>query len=119
MDLVNGIDLELLLEDLAYTKRRVSELEDNQETIVKFLSRSFPKKANQLKRILPAPEEQKSRTEPKNAYSVFGQEDDGLTTTRAISRCFASKPVSSDPINFNSGISWPKVKHGVPESLRG
>jgi len=36
------------LEDVAYLKRRVSELEDNQETIVKFLTKNFPKKANQL-----------------------------------------------------------------------
>ncbi len=116
--IVEGIDLDLLLEDLAFTKRRVSELEDNQETIVKFLIRSFPKKANQLKKILHNAETQKKPAKPRNTYSSFGQDDEGLTTEAAVMQCFAAKPVTSDPIISKVGISCSE-KAEISAGLRG
>jgi tRNA C32,U32 (ribose-2'-O)-methylase TrmJ len=117
MNEVNGIDLDLILEDLAYTKKRVSELEDNQVTILTFLDRNFPRKSDKIKRILRKKEERET-VKPK-ACSAFGQEDTGLTTEEAVRRCFVSKPVSSDPILKEVGISGTKDKVRIPASLRG
>ncbi|AKB37382.1 hypothetical protein MSSAC_2792 [Methanosarcina siciliae C2J] len=114
--IVEGIDLDLLLEDQARLTKRVAELEDNQETIVRFLRRAFPKKANQLKKLLKEPETVKKIPKAKTA---LGQEDDELTTKGAIMRCFTAKPVSNDPIIQNSGISWPKKRPEISEGLGG
>ena len=116
--IVKGIDLDLLLEDLALTKQRVSELEDNQETIVEFLTKTFPKKAGQLKRILQNTEEKKKPAKSKASYSSFGQEDDGLTTEVAIRQCLAAKSVSDDPVLSKVGISWSE-KPEISAGLRG
>jgi hypothetical protein len=94
MTLVNGIDLDLLIEDLAYTKRRVTQLEDNQKTIIKFLMARFSQKANKIKRLLGDPKESK-----KMKVTVFGQDiDKDLTTDEAILQCMLSVSVEEDPI---------------------
>lgn len=115
MNLVNGIDLDLLLEELAYTKRRVSELEDDQETIVKFLRARFPKMANQLKRLL---KEQDVKQKSVKSTTPFNQEDGELTTSRAIAQCVLAKHVKVDPILRKSGIGS-QDKSAIPASLRG
>lgn len=108
------------LEDVAYLKRRVSELEDNQETIVMFLTKNFPKKANQLKKILQVTEEKKKPAKSKASYSSFGQENEGLSTEEAVMLCLAAKPVTSnsDPILSKVGISR-SDKPEIPAGLRG
>ncbi|MEN6290682.1 MAG: hypothetical protein ABFD07_01525 [Methanobacterium sp.] len=119
MNIVNGIDLDLLLEDLAYTKRRVAELEDNQEIIIKFMRARFPKHGNQLKKLLHNPEGHKSKSKPNNSYSSFGQEDNVLSIGNAIKQHFSAKNVSVDPILKNVGIVGTREKPAIPESLRG
>jgi rRNA methylase len=116
LNIINGIDLDLLLEDLAYTKRRVSELEDNQETIVKFLRARFPKYGNQLKRLLQDNEKPKKSSK---SSTIFGQEDSGLTTEEAIAQCRMSKTVSTDPILTKIVIRGPKEKPVASANLRG
>jgi len=113
------MDLDLLLEDLAYTKKRVYELEETQEKLIKFLKARFPKFDNQLKKLLQDPEEQKRRSRPKNAYSSFGQEEEGLSTEDAIAQCLTAKSVSVDPVLKKVGICWKEVKPEIPASLRG
>ena len=119
MNIVKGIDLDLILEDLAYTKQRVSELEDNQATILRFLDRNFPRKSDTIKRILRRKAESRKPVAPKNAYSALGQDDGGLTTEEAVRRCLISKPVSSDPILNKVGISGSRDKTRIPAGLRG
>lgn len=115
MTLTNGIDLDLLLEDQAHLTKRVAELEDNQETIVKFLRRSFPKKVNQLTRLLNEPDVKKST----KATSAFMQEDDGLSTDDAIMQCMMATPCSFDPALSKVGIESSREKFVVSDCLRG
>jgi predicted phage-related endonuclease len=118
MNLVNDIDLDLLLEDQARLTKRVAELEDNQETILKFLNQNFHRKSERIKRILQRREESRKPVKPQN-NSAFGQEDTGMTTEEAVRRCFVSKNVSSDPILLKVGISGTENKARIPASLRG
>lgn len=101
--------------DIAYLKRRVTDLEDDQETIVKFLRARFPKMANQLKRLL---KEQDVKQKAVKSATAFNQEDGELTTSRAIAQCFVAKPVKVDPILSKVGIGS-QDKSAVPASLRG
>lgn len=119
MNIVSGIDLDLLLEDNARLTKRVSELEDTQEKLIKFMRARFPKYGNQLKKLLPEPEEQKRKAKPKNSYSSLGQEDDGLSTENAIRQCFSAKNVSVDPVYEKVGIVSTREKPVIPASLRG
>ncbi|MFZ2499569.1 hypothetical protein [Methanosarcina sp.] len=112
MTIVEGIDLDLLLEDLAYTKQRLSKLEDDQETIVKFLRARFPKMANQLKRLLREHEDSKK---PSKVTTTFMQEDEGLTTYKAIAQCISARPVSVDPVLSKVCI---QSSQKMPEALK-
>lgn len=114
--IVEGIDLDLILDDLAHTKKRVAELEDNQEYLVKFLRRAFPKKANQLTRLLREPGTGKKTAKPTTA---FMQEDEGLSTENAVAQCLLAKPVSSDPILSKVGIESTREKFELSDCLRG
>ena len=118
MNLVNGIDLDLLLEDNARLTKRVAELEEIQEKLIKFMKARFPKYGNQLKKLLPEPEETKKKDKPKNSYSSFSQEDVGLSTETAIRQCFSAKNVSVDPVYEKVGIVGTKGKPVIPASLR-
>jgi len=120
---VKGIDLDLLLEDLALTKRRISELEDNQkvimsnqEVITDFLVKSFPKKGRQLRKLLRDVGPTKEKV---SLVSVFGQADDGLSDRDAIIQCMIAQPVSNDSIDHRAGISFPKKKPEISAKLRG
>lgn len=119
MNEVNGIDLDLLLEDQARLTKRVAELEDNQVTILTFLDRNFPRKSDKIKRILRRNEESRKPTKPRTAYTALGQDDEGLTTEEAVRRCFVSKPVFLDPILKEVGISGKEEKPKISTSLRG
>jgi len=116
MNVVNGIDLDLLLEDQARLTKRVSELEDNQETIVRFLRGKFPMLSNQLKKLLREQEPTKKHTKLKTA---FAQEDDELSTNDAIIRCKMARNVNVDPILKSVGISGTNQSSVIPERLRG
>lgn len=118
MPIIDGIDLDLLLEDNARLTKRVAELEDNQEKLIKFMAARFPKHGNQLKKLLSDQEEQKRKSKPKNTYSSFGQEDDGISTEDAIKMCFSAKPISVDPVLQKVGIVS-KTETAIPASLRG
>lgn len=118
MNLINGIDLDLILEDQARLTKRVAELEDNQVTILTFLDRNFPRKSEKIKRILHRNDDKRKPASTQN-NSIFGQEDVGLTTEEAVIRCFFSKSVSSDPILKEVGIIGKKDKPKISASLRG
>jgi hypothetical protein len=113
LTLTNEVDLDLLLVDLAYAKQRISQLEDDQEKIVRFLRVRYPKFANRLTKLLREQNEPKMKVKT----TALGQEDTGLTTEQAISNCLFSIPVTSNILK-EVGITGTRNKPVIPESLR-
>lgn len=101
--------------DIAYLKRRVTDLEDDQETIVRFIRARFPKAGHQLNRLLKEPDVKQM---PVRSTTPFNQDSGDLTTSKAIAQCFVAKPVKVDPILSKSGIGSRKTS-AIPASLRG
>ena len=95
---IAGIDLNLLLEDLARLTKRVAELETDKDKLVRYIRGKFPKDANRLTKLLNT--ESNIVQRPNSELSIFGQEDSGLTTEQAISQIFNATPVTVDPISM-------------------
>jgi len=100
--IVAGIDLNLLLEDLARLTKRVSELESDKDSLVRFIRRKFPKDSNRLTKLLNT--ESTNYAKPNSDLSIFGQEDSGMTTGQAILRVSNATPAIVDPISKISPV---------------
>lgn len=98
----NGIDVEMLLVELAETKQRVSKLEDENFFLMKFLKARFPRHAGKLSKLIYAKEENSRDTLVD--MSIFGQDDSEITTDEAIRNCLNATPVTVDPVIKKVGI---------------
>jgi hypothetical protein len=96
--IVGGIDLNLLLEDLARLTKRVAELETDKDRLVRYIRGKFPKDSNRLTKLLNT--ESTNIKKPSSELNVFGQEDTGMTTEQAISQMFSATPAIIDPISM-------------------
>jgi hypothetical protein len=112
--MVGGIDVNLLLEDLAKLTKRVAELENANETLIRFIRGKFPRDSNKLTKLLNAKSDISITTKLSSEFSVFGQEDSEITTEQAISRCLSAVPVSVDPISTIPPV-FSEQKESVPE----
>lgn len=92
--IVCGIDLNLILEDMARLTRRVAELENQLEMISKHGKRTRDHNVvNNNKDTIDS------------NVSVFGQGDKDMTDEQAIMECMLATPVTSDPLQNISFIS--------------
>ncbi len=107
-----GVDLDLLLLDLARLTKRVSELENDKDRLVRFIRGKFPRDASKLTKLLNM--ESTNYKKPKSELNIFGQEDDGMTTEQAISQMFNATPAIVDPISKISPI-FSEQKGQVPK----
>lgn len=93
--IIGGVDVNLLLEDVAALTKRVAELEDDKDALFRILRRKFHGDKDIAKLLNPKSPNVKLNS---SGYSVFGQEDD-LTTERAIEELFSAQPVKVDPLS--------------------
>lgn len=110
--IVGGIDLNLLLENLARLTKRVAELENDKDRLVRFIRGKFPKDSNRLTKLLNI--ESTNSKKPSSELNVFGQEDDGMTTEQAISQIFNATPAIVDPLSKISPV-FSEQKGQVPK----
>ncbi|MDD4805116.1 MAG: hypothetical protein PHN69_08315 [Candidatus Pacebacteria bacterium] len=110
--IIAGIDLNLLLEDLARLTKRVAELESDKDKLIRFIRGKFPKDSNRLTKLLNT--ESTNYKKPSSELSIFGQEDVGMTTEQAISEMFNATPAIVDPLSKMSPI-FSEQKGQIPK----
>ncbi len=110
--IIAGIDLNLLLEDLARLTKRVAELESEKDKLVRYIRGKFPKDSNRLTKLLNT--ESTNYKKLSSELNIFGQEDDGMTTEQAISEMFSATPAIVDPISKISSV-FSEQKGQVPK----
>ena len=111
-NVVAGVDLDMLLEDLARLTKRVAELESDKNRLVRFIRGKFPKDASKLTKLLNM--ESTNNKKPSSDLSIFGQEDDGMTTEQAISQMFNATPATVDPLSKISPV-FSEQKGQIPK----
>lgn len=125
---VNGIDLDLLLEDLAQTKRRLSVLEKTQDSLLVFVIEKLPSKEvlrlekfflNTFKDDEELPDDALTILNVIRSFSTASYHKE---TKQAVRDCFNAIPnlnssACSDPIFKEVGIAGPKKSPKISASL--
>jgi hypothetical protein len=106
-----GVDLDILLEDLAHTKQRLYKVEIQQECIINFLRATLSKDKAELfdtyLRNALSDDPVEIPTEAKAMMKVLRALNDYFKdyyTKRAIQNFMESKPCREDPLNAKGGV---------------
>lgn len=125
--MVDGIDLDMLLEDLACTKRRLWKVEIQQDCIIGFLKAVLSKDdAEMLDAYLQnelsdepveIPLESRAMLAALHVLVIAARK---YSDQQAIRNCWGAKPCrgDEDPINSLAGVSS-RLKPEIPRKYRG